>query len=68
MIEATAETEGMHPDFWLDAAVFTGLRPPVRQVVVGGDWVVRDGAHVREAAIASAYRRALRRIDGVLTE
>jgi len=66
VIEATAETEGMHPDFWLDAAVFTGLRPPVRQVVVGGDWVVRDGAHVREAAIAAAYRRALRRIDGIL--
>jgi formimidoylglutamate deiminase len=64
VIEATAETEGMHPDFWLDAAVFTGVRPAARQVVVGGDWVIRDGAHVREAAITAAYRRALKRIDG----
>jgi len=66
VIGPTAETEGMHPDFWLDAAVFTAGRSPARQVVVGGDWVIRDGAHVREAAITTAYRRALRRIDGVL--
>jgi formimidoylglutamate deiminase len=61
--EPSPETEGMHPDFWLDAAVFTGVGTAARQVVVGGDWLIRDGAHVRGEAISAAYRRALRRID-----
>jgi formimidoylglutamate deiminase len=63
VIEPSPETEGMHPDFWLDAAVFAGVGAAARQVVVGGDWLVRDGAHVRGEAISAAYRRALRRID-----
>jgi formimidoylglutamate deiminase len=63
VIEPSVETEGMHPDFWLDAAVFTGVGAAARQVVVGGDWLVRDGKHVREAAIRHAYQRALRKIE-----
>jgi cytosine/adenosine deaminase-related metal-dependent hydrolase len=31
----------------IEAAVFAGSAADVRHVMVGGDWVVRDGAHVR---------------------
>jgi formimidoylglutamate deiminase len=62
VIEPTPETETMHPDFWLDAAIFAGDQPAARDVMVGGDWVVLDGAHVRQNAITQAYRRALRKM------
>ena len=58
-IEPAPEVEGEHPDFWLDAAIFAAPRPPARHVMVGGEWLVRDGAHIRQAAITSAYERAL---------
>ena len=35
---------------------------PVRDVMVGGTWRVRDGQHAAEAAIARAYRRAMARL------
>jgi formimidoylglutamate deiminase len=34
---------------------------PVRDVMVGGAWRVRDGRHPAEAAVARAYRRAMGR-------
>jgi formimidoylglutamate deiminase len=61
-LEPTPETSGMHPDFWLDAAIFANDRQPSRHVMAGGTWVVRDGAHVREEAITAAYRRALEKL------
>jgi formimidoylglutamate deiminase len=63
VIEPSPETEGMHPDFWLDAAIFTKIGNASRQVVVGGDWLVHDGEHVRQQSITTAYRRALRKIE-----
>jgi len=41
----------------LESAVFAGGAGDVRHVMVGGEWVVRDGAHVRidvAAALAAA--------------
>jgi formimidoylglutamate deiminase len=43
----------------LDAAIFGPCRRPVRDVMVGGRWVVREGRHPREAAIFARYRTAI---------
>ena len=59
VIEPAPEVHAAHPDFWLDAAIFASDTQPARHVMVGGAWVVRDGVHVRQAAITQAYRRAL---------
>jgi len=47
----------------LDAVIFSGNTTTVRDVMVGGRWVVRDGRHSDEAAIAAAYRAALARLS-----
>jgi formimidoylglutamate deiminase len=55
---------GKTGDDLLDAAVFAGNLNPVRHVMVGGRWVVRDGRHPREEAVLAAYRKALDRLLG----
>jgi len=45
-------------DALLDAAIFGPCRRPVRDVMVGGRWVVRDGHHPREDAVLRRYRAA----------
>ncbi len=47
----------------LDTFVFSGNASPVRDVMVGGAWVVRDGAHRDEEVLAASYRRTM---DGLL--
>jgi formimidoylglutamate deiminase len=54
---------GQVPDDMLDAAMFGPSRAPVRDVMAGGKWVVRDGHHVAEEAIFTRYRAALARMD-----
>jgi len=51
---------GRAEDVLLDALVFAGNDNPVRDVMVGGRWVVRDGSHDDEAAILAGYRAALK--------
>lgn len=51
---------GRDGDGLLDAWIFSGNATPVRDVMVGGQWVVRDGRHIGEEAIAAAYRRVAR--------
>jgi formimidoylglutamate deiminase len=46
----------------LDAAIFGPCRQPVRDVMVGGRWVVRDGQHPEERAVLASYRAALARL------
>ncbi len=46
-------------DAWLDAAIFGPVRSPVRDVMVGGRWVVRDGRHPAEEGIATRFRSAM---------
>ncbi|HET8729470.1 MAG TPA: formimidoylglutamate deiminase [Alphaproteobacteria bacterium] len=53
---------GRSGDVLLDALVFAGNTNPVRDVMVGGRWAVRDGRHPAEAEVARAYRQA---IDGL---
>jgi formimidoylglutamate deiminase len=60
IIAATAETQGLAPDFMLDAAIFAAPRSQVRDVMTSGQWVVRDGRHREEIAIDAAYAKALK--------
>ena len=46
----------------LDAAIFGPCRRPVRDVMVGGRWIVRDGRHPREDAVLARYRACLTRL------
>ncbi len=50
---------GRTGELFLDALIFAGNDNPVTGVMVGGDWVVRDGRHVQEAEVLSAYKAAL---------
>lgn len=56
---ALAEQQG---DGWLDAAIFGPVRRPVRDVMVGGTWRVRDGVHPQSAASLTRYRAVLKRL------
>jgi len=47
---------GRRDDAILDALVFSGGRGLVRDVMVGGRWVVREGRHSAEEAIEGRYR------------
>jgi formimidoylglutamate deiminase len=51
-----------HGDGWLDAAIFGPARRPVRDVMVGGVWQVRDGVHPLATDSLRNYRRVLRRL------
>jgi len=53
---------GRGGDLWLDGWVFAGPGTPVRDVMVGGHWVVREGFHRSEGAIRAAYAAALGRL------
>jgi formimidoylglutamate deiminase len=50
---------GRSDDLFLDALVFAGNDNPVTGVMVGGDWVVRDGRHAQEDQILAAYKSAV---------
>lgn len=43
----------------LDAMVFAGNVNPVRDVMVGGRWVVRDRRHEKEEAVFADYKAAM---------
>jgi formimidoylglutamate deiminase len=47
----------------LDAATFGPARRPVRDVMSGGAWIVRDGRHAREDEVFARYRAVLRALD-----
>jgi formimidoylglutamate deiminase len=46
----------------LDALVFSSPCKPWRDVMVAGQWVIRDGAHARGKAIAAAFGEAMARL------
>ncbi len=56
---ALAEHSG---DALLDAAIFGPTRKPVRDVMVNGAWVVRDGRHDLEQTALTNYRAVLKRL------
>lgn len=59
VLAPTPEADGASPARLLDCAMFAATRSPIRHVMAGGIWQVRDFRHVAEAAIDAAYARAL---------
>ena len=58
--------DGDHPlltgrdgDVLLDCLVFSGNDSPIRHVMTGGRWVVRDSRHHDQDAIAARYRKTV---------
>ena len=49
-------------DTLIDAAIFGPVRQPVRDVMAGGAWVVRDGHHAEEGKALTRYRATLKRL------
>ena len=54
-----AALAGKSGDVLLDAMVFAGYQNPVRDVMAGGRWVVREGRHTDEEEVLRRYRAAL---------
>jgi len=50
---------GIPPSHRLDALVFAGTEPAMREVLVAGCVVLRDGRHADEAAITDAFVQAM---------
>lgn len=50
---------GRVEDAILDTLVFADSRNAVRDVMVGGRWLVQEGRHFAETAIAAGYRKAI---------
>lgn len=48
-------------DHILDAAVFASSENPVKDVMVGGRWVIRDRHHKREGHILEHYRKTIKK-------
>jgi len=53
---------GRSADEVVDSWVFSGDDTPVRDVMVGGRWVVRDGRHVHEEEILEGFRATVARL------
>jgi formimidoylglutamate deiminase len=53
---------GRTEDELIDTFVFAGTGHEVRDVMVAGRWLVQEGRHFAETAIAAGYKRALSRI------
>jgi len=53
---------GRSGDLILDSWIFGGNETPVRDVMTGGRWVIRDGHHAHEEEAARNYRRAVDRL------
>jgi len=54
---------GREKDTLLDAWIFSGNQSPVTHVMVGGEWVVREGRHLRRDEVRAAYRDTIRRLS-----
>jgi formimidoylglutamate deiminase len=53
---------GRSGDTLLDSWIFSGNANPVRDVMVGGHFVVREGVHPHEEQALADYRRAVKRL------
>jgi formimidoylglutamate deiminase len=62
LADAAPALYGRSQDNLLDSLVFAGRDPLVRDVMIGGKWVVREGRHRSENAIFASYRAAIDRL------
>jgi formimidoylglutamate deiminase len=53
---------GREPEEMLDTFIFATTAEAVRDVMVGGRWLVQERKHFAETAIATGYRRAMVKI------
>ena len=53
---------GRKGDDLLDGWIFAGNTNPIADVMVGGEWVIREGHHAYEADITRRYREVIRRL------
>lgn len=53
---------GREDDDLIDTFLFAGTGHEVRDVMVAGRWLVQEGRHFAETAIAAGYKRAMNRI------
>ncbi|CAI9119239.1 formimidoylglutamate deiminase [Brytella acorum] len=60
--EAALPLPDLRGDAVLDSLVFARAAFPAHNVLCGGDWVVREGRHVREDEISAAFRAAIRHL------
>ncbi|HVE48435.1 MAG TPA: formimidoylglutamate deiminase [Casimicrobiaceae bacterium] len=58
--ESSEALMGVPPQLAIDALTFSGPSRPFRHVMVAGEWRIRDGRSQDEAAIAAAFRQAMR--------
>ena len=47
------------PDSLLDALIFGCSTNPVKDVMVGGSWKIKDGKHEQEEQIFDSYKKSL---------
>ncbi|HEX2493910.1 MAG TPA: formimidoylglutamate deiminase [Steroidobacter sp.] len=55
---------GRTDDAIIDTFVFAGGPDVVRDVMVGGRWLVQDGRHYAETAVSAGYKRAIAKLVG----
>ena len=53
---------GREGDFVLDSFIFAGNDALVKDVLIGGKTIIRNGEHAREDEITRNYKRTLDRI------
>jgi formimidoylglutamate deiminase len=53
---------GRSGDTLLDSWIFSGNVTPVRDVIVGGQWLVREGVHVHEEQALAGYKRTVKKL------
>ncbi len=53
---------GRRAESAVDSWVFSGNTTPVRDVIVGGDWVVADGRHKAQEAVLRDYKACIARL------
>mgnify|MGYP006425832005 CR=1 FL=1 len=59
---SSPQLAGRSPARMVDTMIFAGSANPVRHVMVGGTWRIRDGRHESETRIADRYRRVQERV------
>lgn len=60
--EAALSLPDLRGDAVLDSLIFARAAFPARDVLCGGDWVVRGGRHVREDEISATFQSAIRHL------
>ena len=69
VLDKTAPTfAGARHSQMIDAFVFAGQANPVSDVMVAGDWVIKDGKHAHEDEVFGRYRDVVGRIAAKMKE